>query len=400
MNPKIIGPIVILIATFVCVRILIATAPTVTFIEPARVIPTVRVIDATPRRLRHTVRSQGTVAPRTKADLVAEVGGRVVWISPHFAPGGYFEAGDPLVKLEARDYELARDRARASVQRARSEREFADAELTRQQGLSAGGVASTSQLANARRAATVAEADFLDARAALEQSQRDLERTDLRAPFAGRVRDIEVDIGQFVNRGATAARIYATDYAEIRLPIADDQLAFLNIEDSSPGAPISIGAARVRLTASFAGQPGEWLGRLIRTEGEIDQRSRMVHVVVRVEDPYGIKNATHNPLPTVPLTVGLFVQAEIEGPEVENIIVIPRDAMRNDSRILIVDKENHLHSREIEILRTDRDEVLFVGPLGEGERICVSPLQVVVEGMQVRTVSAPTLSEPLEAPAS
>lgn len=387
MSPKILVPILIGVVTFICVRLLVATAPTVAFVEPERAIPTVRVVDVTPRRVRHIVRSQGTVVPRTQADLVAEVSGRVVWISPDFAAGGFFSPGDPLIRLEARDYELVRNRGRASVQRAESEREYAAAELRRQQGLSAGGVASTSQLADARRAATVAEADLLDARAALEQAERDLDRTEIHAPFAGRVREANVDIGQFVNLGATAGSIYATDYAEIRLPIPDDQLAFLNIDPTPPGTPIDVGGAPVRLIATFAGQRTEWQGRLIRTEGEIDMRSRMVNVVVRVEDPYNTNNLDADAVRMVPLAVGLFVQAEIEGPEVDDIVTLPRDAMRNNSRILVVDEQDRLHSREITILRVDRDQVFFKNSLAKGERICVSPLQVVVEGMQVRTVT-------------
>ena len=132
MNPKLLAPIVIAALTALSVLIMIATEPEIEFVELERVIPTVRVIDATPQTLRYTVHSQGTVAPRTEAKLVAEVGGRVVWIAPTFAPGGFFVTGDLLVRLEKRDYELAVNRQRAAVQRTRGELEFASAELDRQ----------------------------------------------------------------------------------------------------------------------------------------------------------------------------------------------------------------------------------------------------------------------------
>ena len=386
MNTKRLVPIIILVIAAVGVALLYSTAPTPARSEPERAIPTVRTIDATPRKLNLMVRSQGTVTPRTQADLLAEIDGRIVWIAPTFAPGGFFDAETPLIRLEARDYELALDRAQASVQRARSERQFAASELARQKGLSSGGVTSASQLADANRASTVAEANWLDSRAALEQAERDLERTEIRAPFAGRIREEGVDVGQFVNRGSMLARLYATDYAEIRLPIPDEQLAFLDIPAPAPGAPLDVGGAEVRLTALFAGQPNEWIGHLVRTEGEIDQRSRMVNVVARVKDPYRTKSATLS----IPLTVGLFVQAEIKGPEVENVIVVPRYAMRNDSEILIVGPDNLLHTRIVDVIRVDRDDVLVRGPLGEGERICISPLQIVIDGMQVRAIEDPT----------
>lgn len=386
MNPKLLAPLIIFALTALGVLILNATAPELARVEPERAIPTVRVIEAATQSLRHTVRSQGTVVPRTEADLVAEISGRIVWISPDFAPGGFFEPDAPLLRFESRDYELALNRVRASVQRARGESKFAAAELARQVGLSDGGVASVSQLADARRAATVTEANLLDARAALEQTERDLERTEIRTPYAGRVRDEYVDVGQFVNRGAAIARIYATDYVEIRLPIADDQLPFLNVGVPEAGIPVEIGSANVLLSAQFAGQRTHWMGRIVRTEGEIDQRSRMVNIVARVEDPYRSDGKTA----AVPLAVGLFVHAEIEGPMAEDIIVVPRYAMRDESTILVVDKYERLRSRAVEVIRIDRDDVLIQGPLAEGERICVSPLQVVVEGMAVRTIDDPT----------
>ena len=383
MNPKLLTPIVIALITAVGAFTLVATAPSIEHVEPTRAIPTVRVIDAIPQTLRYGVKTQGTVTPRTEADLVPEVSGRVVWIAPSLAPGGFFEADAPLVRLESRDYELARDRKAAALKRVESEGEFAAAELKRQEGLSSAGVASQSQIADARRAGSVAEANLLDARAALEQAQRDLDRTEIRAPFEGRVRDEHVDVGQFVSRGAVIARLYATDYAEIRLPIPDDQLAFLDLLTPSPDdAPYAVGGPLVRLSATFAGRHSEWLGRVVRTEGEIDPRSRMIHVVARVEHPY----AQQGDKAVVPLAVGLFVQAEIEGPEVEGVIVIPRYAMRDDSQILVVDSENRLYRRKVKILRIDRDQVLVEGPLAAGERICVSPIQVVVEGMRVRPV--------------
>lgn len=383
MNAKQLVPLLILALSGLGAFVIVATAPSIETVEPERAIPTVRVIDAIPRTLHYGVRTQGTVEPRTEADLVPEISGRVVWISPSLAPGGFFETGEALLRIERRDYELALDRARAAVKRARSEQGFAAAELERQEGLSAGGVASPSQLSNARRAASVAEANLFDARASLEQAGRDLERTEIRAPFEGRVRDEQVDVGQFVNRGNPIARIYATDYVEIRLPIADDQLAFLELPMPIPGAAVDSGPSpSVELRANFAGRDSVWLGQIVRTEGEIDPRSRMVNVVARVEDPYLTKPGRTG----VPLAVGLFVEAEIEGPEATNVIVIPRYAMRDDSRILVVDANDELRSRAVDVLRIDRDDVLVQGPLAAGERICVSPLQVVVEGMAVRTV--------------
>jgi RND family efflux transporter MFP subunit len=383
MSQKLWIPLLIAMLSVLGAFVIVATAPSVEYKEPARAIPTVRTISAQAETYRHRVRTQGTVAPRSEANLVPEVSGRVVWISPSLAPGGFFEAGEPLIRVERRDFELTVKRQRAAVQRAVSELEFAASELKRRQGLSDAGVASPSQLSEKRRAAAVAESDLVDARASLEQAQRDLERTEIRAPFDGRVREEQVDVGQFVTRGNPVGKIYSTDYAEIRLPIPDHQLAFLDFPDPRRSdAESAVEGPVVLLRATFAGRRHEWMGRIVRSEGEIDQKSRMVNVVARVEDPYRSNEANDRP----PLAVGLFVEAEIVGPEASDVIVVPRYAMRGDSEILIVNAKNELHSKSVQVLRIDRDDVLVQGPLGEGERICVSPIQVVVEGMIVNAI--------------
>ncbi|MFO0691834.1 MAG: efflux RND transporter periplasmic adaptor subunit [Myxococcota bacterium] len=384
---KAVVPIALAALSVLGAFVIVATAPSVEYKEPERAIPTVRTIEGKPTTLRHRVRTQGTVAPRTEAELVAEVSGRVVWLSPTFAPGGFFKKGDPLIRIETRDFELAVERQRATLQRAESEYEFAASELARREGLSKAGVASASQLADARRAASVAEAAVIDARAAHEQAQRDLERSQIRAPFDGRVREEHVDVGQFVTRGNMIGKLYATDYAEIRLPIPDHEIPFLDLPDpriAPPDAPFE--GPEVVLHAVFAGRPFEWKGRIVRTEGEIDEKSRMMNVVARVDDPYSASDAQSRP----PLAVGLFVEAEIVGPEAKDVIVLPRYAMRDGSKILVVDAESRIHTRDVHVLRIDRDEVLIQGPLGPGERICVSPIQVVIENGPVRMVDDAT----------
>jgi len=382
MKQKILIPLAVLAACMVGAFLLVATAPSVESVPPERAIIAVRTIDAQPESVRLTVRSQGTVAPRTESALVPEVSGRVVWVSPSLVSGGFFEVGAPLLRLERRDYEIGVARARAALVRAKSEFEYAASELDRQKGLSARDVASAAKLSAARRAQRVSEAGVVEARVSLEQAEWDLERTEIVAPFEGRVRDKNVDVGQFVNRGAPFATLYATDYAEIRLPIADHQLAFLDLPgvrgDAEGEGPV------VHLHARFAGERREWTGRIVRTEGEIDRRSRMVHVVARVEDPYGMSEGGEN---RTPLAVGLFVKAEIEGPMAENVRVVPRYAMRDKDHILIVDAEDRLRSHEVEVLRIDRDDVLIRTQLGPGERICISSLQVVVEGMPVQPLA-------------
>ncbi len=361
---------------------------------PAPLPPLVRVHAATAAEVRLTVRAQGTVSPRTASALVPEVSGRVVAVAPSFAAGGFFEKDEVLVTLEPGDYAAAEVRARAAVAQAASRlaAEEAESAVARQEwerlaggakrdGSAASGpqeppplVVRAPQLAEARAALDAAQA-------ALEQAGRDLKRTSLRAPFAGRVRDKSVDVGQFVNRGAPVASLYAVDAAEVRLPIPDDQLAFLDLPPSFRGeTALPEAGPEVLLRARFAGRERTWTGRIVRLEGEIDPRSRMVTTVARVENPYGRGDDSGRP----PLAAGLFVEAEIQGRTVKDAVVLPRAALRGPDRVWIVDAENRLRFRAVEVLRADRESVLLAGGLASGERVCLTPLDTATDGMPVR----------------
>lgn len=368
--------LIVLIAIFGAVTLL-ATSPQLEPSRPEPVATTVRVLTVTPESVRLTVHSQGTVAPNTESELVSEVAGRVVWKSPALVNGGSFEAGDELLRIEDRDYRSTLERARAALTRAEAEQQHSLFEYERLQSLESRQLASRSAMENAQRAWRVAEAALLDARASVEQAERDLARTRLVAPFKGLVRRQAVDIGQFVSRGSAVATLYASAEAEVRLPIADRQLAFLDIPMGTLGELPPGQRPGVTLRADYAGQRLTWRGHIVRTEAAIDTASRMVHVVARV---------TNEDQP-VPLTVGLFVTAEIEGLVADEIVRLPRIALRDDNQVLVVDTENRLRYRAVTPLRLHQDAVYIQAGLAPGERVCISPLQTVVDGMIVNPIS-------------
>jgi len=377
MMRKFIIPALVVMASIFGAVTLLATSPE---LEPSAIEPVaaaVRVQEVRPEPIQLTVNSQGTVVPNTESQLIPEVSGRVIWKSPSLVNGGDFTAGDPLLRLEDNDYRSALTRARSSLTRAEAEFEHARFEYQRLKSLEERQLASQSQIENQLRAYRVTEAALQDARAAFNQASRDLARTEIKAPFTGLVREETVDIGQFVGRGSPVATIYAGDQAEIRLPIADRQLAFLNLPIGHRGELAAEQQPNVTLTAEYAGRTLSWQGKIVRTEAQIDTSSRMVHVVARVS----------NEEQDVPLNVGLFVNAEIEGLLVEDIVVLPRNALRNGNRVLIVDADNRLHFRDIKPLRLYRDQVLIQSGLEMGERVCISPLQTAIEGMPVNPVT-------------
>ncbi|MCP3984299.1 MAG: efflux RND transporter periplasmic adaptor subunit [bacterium] len=364
---------------------LLVTAPEVDQIERPAFVRAVRVVEVEAQALPLIVHSQGTVAPRTESELVPEVSGRIVWSSPALVSGGFFREGESLLRLDRDDYETALARARASLERAKGEWEHAKATLERREELARQGVASSSQLDDARRQGRVSAAALDEAELALRQARRDLDRTEIRAPFDGRVRIEHVDVGQFLSRGQSVATLYATDYVEIRLPIPDSELAYLDLPLFA-GATLAEGPT-VTLRAHFAGSSHTWRGRIVRTEGEIDPKSRMVHAVARVEDPYATSEGGA-PLAGVsdggaPLAVGLFVEAEIEGPIAENVLRVPRGALRDRNYLLVVGADDRLQKLEVELLRLERDDALVRATLPPGGRVCVSQVAMFVPGMKV-----------------
>jgi multidrug efflux pump subunit AcrA (membrane-fusion protein) len=320
----------------------------------------------------------------------------VVWVSPALASGGFFEQEAPLIRIERADYEVALEGARAAVARAHSENDRAAKILERQKLLAKKSVASAARYDDAVNAKHVANATLREARAKLDRAERDLERTEILAPYAGRVREENVDVGQFVTRGTSVGKIYAVDYAEVRLPIPDAELSYLDLPMLYRGETPEGGGPEVQLRARFAGREHTWVGRIVRTEGEIDSRSRMVTVVAQVEDPYGraadrLDAGSASPDASVgrerpPFAVGLFVDAEIRGRRVDGAVVLPRAALRGENRVLIVDEEGHMRFRDVEVLRSEREKVVIGNGLATGEHVVVSPVSAAVDGMKVRVV--------------
>lgn len=356
---------------------LMATAPV---LEPANDTPTpltVRVRTIETESIELKVHSQGSVAPSTVSQLIPEVSGRVTWTSPSLVAGGFFEAGQELARIDDLDYRNAQDRANAALKRATAEVEHAKYEYRRLRSLAERKLVSRSALENGLRAYRVTQATFEDAQANSEQAQENVKRTVLRAPFTGLVRAENIDIGQFASRGQAIATLYANDVVEVRLPIADRQLAFLNLPPLRNGNFPEDMQPTVKLSADYGGQVRQWFGKIVRAEAEIDTSSRMVHLVARVESSKDSQD----------LSVGLFVTAEIAGLAVENIVRLPRSAIRNDNQVLVVDTENRLRFREIQPLRLYRDNVLINAGLNPGERVCISTVQTAIDGMAVNPIA-------------
>ena len=355
----------------------VAAAP---IVEP----PFVRAITAEAENIRLSVTAEGTVRPRVESELVPEVAGRVIWVSPSLAIGGFFEEGDEMLKIDPREYELAVTRSRAAVAQADLQvaTEEQEAAVARKEWEDLGEGEPTALVLRKPQLAE-ANAALASAQAALEQAQFDLERTVVKAPFAGRVRSKQVDIGQYVQRGQSVAALYSTDVAEIKLPIPDRELEFLNLPLAYRDAEARAAGPSVAISADFAGNTYKWQGRIVRTEGEIDPETRMVQALAQVENPYA--QATNSSRP--PLAVGMFVQAEIAGRSIR-AIPLPRTALRGENVAWVINDRDEIEFRELDILRLEHDRVLVRGGIEPGDRVCVSALEAAVQGMKVRVLEA------------
>lgn len=311
------------------------------------------------------VQSQGTVRPRTETILSAEVSGTVTSISPKFIAGGVFDAGETLMRIDPTNYDVALRQAEALVEQ--REIEHDGAKKLRSQGYRA-----EAEYASAKAALATAQAELV-------RSRRNLERTYIRLPYAGMVRSKEADVGQFVNPGTRLGVVFATDYAEIRLPLTDQDQAYVDLPD--PDEITKSGGAsgpKVVLSAVQKGKRQEWDATIVRSEGVVDEKSRMTYAVARVTDPYALRSDA------LPLPVGTFVSASIAGAAVDNIIRVPRAALRGSDQLVFVDDDDRLRIRNVTVVRSDSDYIYVAGGAEPGERIVVTSLEAPVNGTKVR----------------
>ena len=360
-------------------RILTASKVKLKKREPTAAIPFVRAITVKTGAETVYVRGEGTVRPLREIGLVPQVGGKVVYVSPALVNGGQFRKGDTLLRIEPVDYRLAVTLAEAKVSDAESKLQLAEEESaagkeewrTLHPKAAKGNrnppplVAKEPQLAAARAALEAARAD-------LKAASLNLERTRLTSPFHGRVGQESVDLGQYVTHGQALATIYSTEAAEIAVPLDQEDLRWFHVPGFTPGNdPGSSAIVRSRI----AGRELTRSGKVVRTEGKLDERTRMIKVVVRVEKPYEKRP---------PLAAGLFVAVDIEGHTLPNAAVVPRAALHPDGVVWVVDMEGRLVFRKVDIARIQGDNVLIKSGLKEGERVVVSPMKAVTNGMKVR----------------
>lgn len=340
-----------------------------------------------PRDYRIRLESYGTVQPRTKTTLTAQVSGQIVFVNPNIRDGGFFDKGDVLVSIDPRDYEANVRIAQAVLMDARQALADVSArsELAREDWRSLGNEGEPPELVLRLPQLEAARAAVISAEATLKKAELELERTRIAAPFAGRVLQKDADIGQVVSPNTEIAVIYATDSVEVRLPIRNRDLAYIDLPELYAGAATAVAGVNAQIVSDLIGRT-VWDATLVRTEGAIDQSARQLHVIAHIEDPFS-KSADGRPQ----LKIGQYVTAILEGHTLRDALVIPNSAIYQGSYVYVVENEV-LQRRDIGITwQNDRDAIVEEG-LGDGDILVTTPLGQVTSGVRVSAVVDETLS--------
>lgn len=336
------------------------------------------------------ITSYGVVKPRTQSELVAQVSGQISYVSPNLRDGGFFEKGELLLSIDDRDYQAEVKIAEASLlsakqalleEEARSEQALADWKR-----LGKGGEPNALVLRKPQLEAQ--KANVLSAQAKLDKAKLALERTKISAPFAGRVLNKKVDLGQVIGNNTQIASIYASDVVEVRLPINNRDLAFVSLPELYRTGQTNNQFNKVELSSDLIGKQ-QWQGQLVRTEGAIDNSTQQLYVVAQINDPYATPNSDQ-----LPVKIGQYVNARISGNQIDNAIVVPNQAIYQGSFVYVLDTENRLNRREINIAWQNNQHALIKSGLVAGDRLVTTPLGQVSSGTQVQVVGEQVAEKP------
>ena len=387
---RLIALAIVLVAVAVFV-VLMATRPHPQRRQLQTPAPLVTIHQVDAARPPITVEGWGTVEARRAINLVPQVSGKVVEMSESMRVGAFFGADEVLVRIDPTDYRLAVEQARSQVAQAeynlatvREEARIARDEWERlqQDDLAGEGLGGTTPNALLFREPQLrqAEAQLAAARAALARAELDLSRCALTVPFAGRVLEDQVDLGQYVRAGEVLGRIYDIETAEITVNLTDRDLAWVRVPQGPDDTTVGSAAA---VAGEFAGATHTWTGRAVRLGGAIDQASRTVPVVVEVRDPYAAGGGRP------PLLKGMFVRVIFTADPPPGSVTIPRRGLRPRDEVWVLDQDDRLRIRTASVVRAGVENAVISGGLRPGDRLITSNLQYVVDGMSVRVNGAP-----------
>lgn len=338
------------------------------------------------------VESYGTVQPRTQSLLVSQVSGQIISIAPEFYDGQFFKRGDTLLLIDSRDTKANVRIAEASLMDAKRvllEEEARSAQaILDWKGL--GRKTKANDLVLRKPQLLAAQASLVSAEANLDKAKLELERTRITAPFDGRVFKTMVDLGQVVSPNTQLGEIYATDAVEVRLPIRNRDLKYVNLPETYANQLSSTREFPVVSLHSDLINKQEWLGVIVRTESAIDQNSRQLHVVASIEQPFAKPEEANSSdellVVQAPIKIGQYVTAKIRGRVITSALVIPESAIYQNTFVYVV-IDGTLQRRDIDIEWQNGEQAVVVAGLEPGDRLVTTPLGQVTSGTPVNVAA-------------
>ncbi len=325
-----------------------------------------------------TLESQGIVQPHNETSLTPQVSGRVIHISPKFESGSFFEENDILIEIDPADFRAAKISAEALL--ARSEAALAQEEARAEQALldwnDLGYTTPPTDLVLRKPQLKEAKANVKAAQAELAEASRDLERTKILAPYAGRVKERFIGLGQSVNPSTNLGDVFSTDFAEIRLSLSARELPHLKLPNNPEDPPIPI----TLNDALIENSDKSWQGAIVRTEGSLDEKSRKLFIIARVDDPFGLDQKNQPPL-----RIGQPVRAVIQGATISQVFIIPRETLRRPNQILLVNPEDSTLKRQnISPIWSDRENLIVTEDLSEGWHLITNRIATSANGAKIK----------------
>jgi RND family efflux transporter MFP subunit len=377
-------PIILIVAGFIIMKALVSSHPTA--VKHVKKDPgiLVQVLKAEKKEAAMTVKGTGTVDAAQEISVIPQVSGVVVYKAPGLDVGGFFEKEAVLFRIENIDYRLALEQAQAS--KANAEYELAkidgQAEIARSEWdqINRGNETPPNPLVLFEPQLKSSMAALASASAKVKQAELDLTRTEIRAPFNTRIKAENIEIGQYVRSGSSVAVLAGSDTAEIAVPLTAEQLRWMNV----PRHGEKQNGADTQVSLNIGGTTYKWKGHVVRSTGEVDQKSRMMQIIVEIKDPYGLK-ANTNGGPA--LAAGSFVKVVINGKQLKDVFIIPRSSFRDNSTIWTMDKESMLKIKKVKALRLERDRVIISEGIDNGDMIVLTNLSGAANGMKLRTTN-------------
>jgi RND family efflux transporter MFP subunit len=374
---KVLPPVAVLACSIFILNAMVASKPTPEKKPEEQRLLSLFVDEVQSETVNLNVTTQGEVKPQTEIDLTSLVSGQVLSISPQFSEGSEFSSGSSLIKIDDRDYKVAVSRAKAQVATAKVnlEKELANSKIKKEQwkrknkGTPSDYALNKPQIAEARALLNAAQGD-------LEAAELNLQRTNITAPFTGRVMNENIAIGQYITPATILGHIFSTQIVEVRLPLTDSQLGELSLPmgfmANKNNAPL------VTFTANVGNQPHQWQGHIVRTNAAIDKNTRLVYAIAEVSDPYGL-GADNG----IAMAVGMYVNASIDSHKSQETLKLPRLALHSKDKVYVINDESKLEIRKVVVLSTNEEFVHLASGVSVGERVVTSTVPSVSEGMAV-----------------